>query len=278
VNKDWGLEVVQDIWNEVKPDIAHAIPFDLDEAVLGVFHVGSHSHGTYIPPTDKYGIDDVDLMVVCAPPPKFKLGLKNWDHAEYKHGKWDVVLYDWQKWLHMLRKSNPNVVGTLWLMREHSWVNPKSEALKNLLVNRELLLSNQMYPAFIGYARGQMYKMTHHAHQGYMGEKRKALVEKFGYDVKNASHLIRLLRMACEAFESGRLHVYRDFDAHDLIAIKSGKWSLEQVTAEAETLFIRAERAFATSKLRKHPNEHYIQKLMVQGYLETWGGGADIGE
>lgn len=31
-----------------------------------------------------------------------------------------------------------------------------------------------------------------------MGEKRKQLVAKHGYDTKNASHLIRLLRMGME--------------------------------------------------------------------------------
>lgn len=73
---------------------------------------------------------------------------------------------------------------------------------------------------------------------GYMGEKRKALVREFSYDVKNAAHLIRLLRMGIEFLETGVLRVLRP-DAEELISIKQGKWTLEQVKDEAERLFAR---------------------------------------
>jgi hypothetical protein len=48
-----------------------------------------------------------------------------------------------------------------------------------------------------------------------MGEKRKAMVRKYQYDVKNAAHLIRLLRMGAEFIESGNLQVYRTTDAEE---------------------------------------------------------------
>jgi len=38
------------------------------------------------------------------------------------------------------------------------------------------------------------FRKLHREHlSGYMGEKRKAMVRKYQYDVKNAAHLIRLL-------------------------------------------------------------------------------------
>lgn len=262
--------MIKDLWDEVRPDIQNSIPFDLERNTLAVFRVGSHSHGTYIPPTDKFGVDDIDLMVVVAPPPQFKIGLKQWEHAEYKHGKWDIVLYDWQKFLLMIRKSNPNVVGTLWLNREDIWLPSEVGEMAEAIRRKEDFLSKQMYPAFVGYARGQLYKMTHHAHQGYMGEKRKNLVAEFGYDVKNAAHLIRLLRMACEAFETGRLQVRRTFDAQELIDIKKGKWTKEQVIEEAEKLFARAESALAASTMREYPHDMLIQSLMLSGYRYAW--------
>lgn len=267
---------LQNLWYEVLPDLQLHVPFDLREAAQVVFRVGSHSHGTYIPPTDEFGIDDVDLMVIVVPPPQFKLGLKSWEHGEYKHGKWDVVLYEWGKWLNMLRKSNPNVLGTLWLEPEDTleFVRPYQadpfapwRAVKD---NREKFISKQMYPAFIGYARGQLHKMTHHVHQGYMGDKRTRLVERFGYDVKNAAHLVRLLRMACEAFETGKLVVRRP-DAADLKEIKAGVWSLHKVEVEAESLFARAERALAGSALADYPDDLFIQKAMLAGYGMGWG-------
>ena len=266
------MQTVRELWEEVLPDLVVSIPFSLERCTKVVFRVGSHSHGTYISPEDDSGIDDVDLMVVCVPPPEFKLGLRTWEHAEFKHSKWDVVFYDWQKWLIMVRKSNPNVVGTLWLEDEDIYIpnNGNANSIFDLMRNRRCLLSKQMYPAFVGYAKGQFYKMTHLAHQGYMGEKRKRLVEKYGYDVKNAAHMIRLLRMACEVFEYGRLQVKRTFDAEELIEIKTGKWSLDQVIEESQKLLTRAEGALSHTTVREFPDDLFIQKMMVQGYQENW--------
>lgn len=267
---------LRDHWFDLLPDLNMSVPFDLSQATQVVFRVGSHSHGTYIPPVDEFGVDDVDLMVICVPPPKFRLGLKEWTHGDYKHGRHDVVLYEWGKWLHMLRKSNPNVLGTLWLHPDDVLDTPRMYSIdafppyERLVAGREKLLSKQMYPAFIGYARGQLYKMTHHAHQGYMGDKRKRLVEQFGYDVKNAAHMIRLLRMACEAFESNRISVRRP-DAAELVDIKQGKWSLEQVVAEADKLFARAEGALAKTSLPEYPDDLFIQRIMLSGYAHGWG-------
>ena len=42
------------------------------------------------------------------------------------------------------------------------------------------------------------------------------MVWKYQYDVKNAAHLIRLLRMGTEFLETGRLQVYRTTDADEL--------------------------------------------------------------
>lgn len=263
-------------WFAALPELQSAVPFDLATAAKVVFRVGSHSHGTYVPPEDEFGIDDVDMMVICVPPPEHVLGLHRWEHSEYKVGRLDVVFYDWGKWLHMMMKSNPNVIGTLWLRPEDVLDAPRFESLDPfhtfdiLRNNRDLLLTKQMYPAFVGYAQGQLHKMTHHAHQGYMGEKRKRLVERFGYDVKNAAHLVRLLRMACEAFETNTLTVYRP-DAADLIAIKTGQWSRDQVLDEANALFQRAASAHQNSSLVPAPDTAFIERMMVQGYARGWG-------
>src|SRR5215471_4669238 len=79
------------------------------------------------------------------------------------------------------------------------------------------------------------FRKLHHEHfSGYMGEKRKAMVRKYQYDVKNAAHLIRLLRMGIEFLETGRLQVFRTSDADELKRIKRGGWTLEQVKQQAE--------------------------------------------
>jgi hypothetical protein len=105
--------------------------------------------------------------------------------------------------------------------------------------------------------------MEHFVFEGYMGEKRKKLVEKFSYDCKNASHLIRLLRMGIEFLTDGKLRVFRE-DAPELKDIKTGKWSLERVKAEANRLFILSQEAFVRSKLPEKPDTEKVEKLLIE--------------
>ena len=126
----------------------------------------------------------------------------------------------------------------------------------------------------IGYATQQLYKMEHQAFQGYMGDKRKRLVEKHGYDTKNAAHLIRLLRMGIEFLRDGELIVDRGgYDATELLANKNGEWSLERVKSESDRLFKRAEEVYDRSTLPQRPDREKVNELCVE-MVRTWLGDA----
>lgn len=84
----------------------------------------------------------------------------------------------------------------------------------------------------------------------------------FGYDTKNAAHLIRLLRMGIEFLTDGELHVLRS-DASQLLEIKKGFWTLEQVKDESSRLFGLAEQAYINSKLPNKPNPSKINNLSM---------------
>jgi hypothetical protein len=108
------------------------------------------------------------------------------------------------------------------------------------------------------------FRKLHRKHfSGYMGEKRKAMVRKYQYDVKNAAHLIRLLRMGSEFIETGALQVYRTSDADELKVIKRGGWTLEQVKAEAERLFAGVDVARARSPLPPEPDASAANELLI---------------
>jgi len=98
---------------------------------------------------------------------------------------------------------------------------------------------------------------------GYLGDKRKKLVLEHGYDTKNASHCIRLLRMGIELLSSGKLAVFRE-DARELVDIKLGKWTLERVQAEAEDLFEEARIAADKSPLPEKPDWCRISQSIVE--------------
>ena len=223
-------------------------------------YVGSISHGTQIPKMNPDSIDDIDIMGVAIAPRNVYLGLQKFEQKEVKYKEWDSVVYEIKKFFSLLLKQNPNVLGLLWL-RPEDYIYRSAEG-KEIIDSRDLFMSKQAYHSFVGYAHGQLHRMEHAACKGYMGQKRKQLVEKFGYDCKNAAHLIRLLRMGIEYLEDGELHVYRK-DAEEIKEIKSGKWSLDKVKHEADLLFIEAKMAYERSSLPEQPKYEEAEDLLI---------------
>lgn len=241
----------------------------LPDNLLFLGYRGSIAHGMYIPSSNPNSIDDKDLIGVFAGPIDYYLGLKKIKDAREKFYKeYDCVFYEIKKLVSLLANGNPNVLSILWMNERH--IIYQSKFYELLRQNRELFFSIKIYHAFIGYARSQLKRMTHHAHEGYMGEKRKKLVEKFGFDTKNASHLIRLLTMGIEFLVEKRLIVERIHDAKYLVDIKLGKYKLEEIQKRSERLFEKAEDLYIKSDLPNHPNYDEINELLsnyLLGYL-----------
>jgi len=236
------------------------------ENLIFLAYRGSVAHNMYIPNTDPYSIDDIDLMGVFIGPENYYIGLKKIKTTiEKKIEKngilYDCVYYEIRHFVRLLLKGNPNVLSMLWLEPEHYLL--MSSYFKKLLEYREAFNSKQVYYSFTGYAHDQLYKMENYSNKGYMGEKRKRLVEKFGYDTKNAAHLIRLLMMGIEFLHEGRLNVARYDDADILLDIKRGKWSLDEIKDTANIMFNLALMAKNNSKLPDSSNESKAEELVM---------------
>lgn len=101
-------------------------------------------------------------------------------------------------------------------------------------------------------------------------EKRSELEEQFGYDTKHAMHLVRLLRMGEEALTQGVLHVRRP-DAAELLAIRNGAWSYEDLVAYAERVDARVRtELYEKSVLPKKPDIHFAAQLMMEIQDSVW--------
>jgi len=244
---------------------------ELNEWCVMACYRGSIAHGIYKPNS----IDDKDVMVACVPPIEHYLGFmeyppdppRGWPGSltrEIKHNEWDIVVYEFRKLIKLLKIGNPNVLMTLWL--DDNYFIKRTRAWDVITENRDAFVGKHVYRSFTGYAYSQLRRMTAYTFDGYMGQKRKELVDKFGYDCKNAAHLIRLLRMGIEFMNDGQLYVTRH-DAAQLMEIKSGAWTLEQVKAEADRLFASAEEAYIHSKLPEGPDEKLIDALCVAAII-----------
>lgn len=244
----------------------HKILYNPD-SILTMYR-GSIAHNMYVPGSNPDSIDDIDIMAVHVPPIDCYFGLKQFGSRgtkEIKYNEWDIVIYEIKKFIGMLKNGNPNVLGCLWLKEEH--YIKKTTAGELLIKNRNLFVGRHVYESFIGYANGQLKKMEHCSFQGYMGDKRKKLVEKFGYDTHNAAHLIRLLEMVTEFLETGEMIMYRP-DADFFLSIKRGEWELDTVKKDAERLFGVAKEVYNNSKLPENVDPEKINKLCIN-IIET---------
>lgn len=231
---------------------------------------GSIAHGTFQPSSDPLSIDDKDTMALCVPPARFYLGLDQFGSRgtqEITVDEWDVVVYEVRKAVSLLRKGNPNVLSLLWLP-EHLWLK-RTPAGRLLIRNRHLFAARHVHRAFAGYASEQLQKMERGEYRGYMGDKRRGLVKRFGYDTKNASHLIRILRQGIEFLSTGELIVERP-DAPELLAIKRGEWDIDRVKEEARKLFDQAREALVHSPLPPDPPHGAISDLCVDVVRMAW--------
>jgi len=232
--------------------------YDISNVFVG--YRGSISHGMYRPSNEPNSLDDKDLLTVFIAGKEHYFGFGKRDVYETTLREWDVVSYELRKFIGLLLKCNPNVLSMLWL--DESYVKYVTSYWRELIANREIFVSKAAYQSFGGYARSQFKRMTHLAYEGYMGEKRKKLVEKHGYDTKNASHLIRLLIMGMEFLSEGKLYVKRH-DASYLLAIKDGEYSLEEIKREADNRFKLLEEAYLKSKLPEKPDREKAETLCM---------------
>jgi predicted nucleotidyltransferase len=90
--------------------------------------------------------------------------------------------------------------------------------------------------------------------------KRAALEKEFGYDTKHAMHLIRLMRMAGEILARGEVVVKRP-DAEELLAVRAGSLTFDQLLAEAESLGARLPELARTSPLPAEPDVERLDAL-----------------
>lgn len=282
---------------------------------------GSHSHGTYIPPEDENGTDDIDYCGVYFAPTDHYIGITRYpETVERMEGHSDIVMYEFLHFVRLLLKNNPNVLTWLWLTPEH--ITLQTYEWEAIVGVRERFLSKLTYNTFTGYSYSQLKKMERMSPEeaeryswlllqieaagfradkmapesnktvrewqqeyntlkkkflsGFMGDKRRQKVLKYGYDVKAASHLIRLLRMQVEILKDGIVLVDRTgWDADELTAIKRGEWSLERVKAEADQLFERGRAAVKASRLPDKPDvakiEPTISNLVYQRIRSVYG-------
>ena len=179
----------------------------------------------------------------------------------------DRVIYGIKKWFKLAAQGNPNFLEILWT--PENYFVKRSRQGDMLLAQRDIFLGKHVKPRYIGYAHAQLHRMDKLNKNANTNPKRVALVEEFGFDTKNAMHLIRLMRTGFEIITEGTIHVQRH-DARELLAIRRGEWKRERILEEANKIEDLINQAMVTSTLRTKPDDKAINELLMELVESKW--------
>lgn len=176
--------------------------------------------------------------------------IKSSDLREY-----DVTSYSIVEFFRLAAENNPNIIDSLFVPQR--CVSYMSDVGKVMRDNRKLFLHKGAYQKFKGYAYSQMKKIRERNPVG----KRAELVEKFGFDVKFAYHVVRLAQEAEQILSRGDLDI--EENREELKAIRRGEWSLEQLDEWFAKRTGMLDELFLKSDLRQEPDWLALNRILL---------------
>jgi predicted nucleotidyltransferase len=194
-------------------------------------------------------MSDEDRRGVFLPPAEHTWSLdKPPEQVETSGEGVEEVAWELEKFLRLALQANPNILETLWSPLVLS-ADPLGQELRDL---RECFLSRLIYQTYSGYVVSQFRLMERRQHDGT------------AFRPKPAMHLVRLLLSGIHAVRHGDILVDVGPHREELLAIRQGERSFEQVRARAEQLVREFEEAFATTRLPEAPDRGRVNRFLIR--------------
>jgi uncharacterized protein len=176
---------------------------------------------------------------------------------------YDFTVFSIVRYFQLLMDNNPNVIDSIFTPQE--CILHITEVGTMVREARHMFLSQQMYPKFKGYAYAQLHKMTSKEPTG----KRVAIREEFGFDVKFAYHLVRLLNECEQLLKFGTLDLRQNNE--QLKAIRRGEVPEEDIRKWASDKEKQLEQLYTETKLPVKPNETQLKELLLRCLEHHYG-------
>ncbi len=237
-----------------------------------------------------YGVSndasDVDVYGFCIPPKDmvfphlageilgFGQQIQRFEQYQQHHIKcadeskgyareYDLTIYSIVKYFDLCMQNNPNMIDSLFV--PDNCVLHITKIGNMVKDKRQIFLHKGSWHKFKGYAYSQMHKMKSQNRTG----KRQEIVAEFGYDVKFAYHVVRLLNEVEQILTEENLDLQRNRE--QLKSIRRGEWKLEDIENYFQEKEKLLETAYANSKLPHTPDQDKIKKLLVDCLEEYYG-------
>jgi hypothetical protein len=125
--------------------------------------------------------------------------------------------------------------------------------------------------AFLGYMQQQRQRLM--GERGQMNVKRPELIEKYDWDVKYGSHIIRLGFQGNDYMNTGSFPIPMPDEQRDYILdVRQGKIPENDVLTFAGELERDLKDAIDGTMLPDKPDYSAVNEFLIKAYQRTWGG------
>jgi predicted nucleotidyltransferase len=232
----------------------------------GVSNMGSDVdvYGVFVPPIDMVFPHASGYIQGFGPQP-------NVINVEQKHhivdkdtGKeYDFALYNLVNYFKLCAENNPNMVDSLFVPER--CVVHSDEVGDIMRENRRLFLCREIQKKLSGYAYSQLRKLRTKEPVG----KRKDTIAKYGYDVKFAYHVVRLVQQAEMVLSTGDLDLEANREL--LKEVRAGEWSLEKLETWFEKRQSDLDTLYINSPLPLLPRYDKLKPLLMNCLEARYG-------
>jgi len=227
---------------EVDSELAE-VAEDLQKYVIYRCQVGSKAYGLANEESDD------DIRGIYLPPARLHWSLYGLpEQLESADDDKDEVYWELEKFLRLALKANPNVLETLWT----PMVLDADETADELRSIRSAFLSKHLYKTYSGYVLSQFRRMAN------------SIKNKGTYKPKHAMHLIRLLYSGIHALTTGEIMVDVSEHRAELLEIRAGKLSFEEVRESALALDKQFQAEFDKTSLPDQPDYEIVDSFLVR--------------
>jgi predicted nucleotidyltransferase len=179
--------------------------------------------------------------------------------------EYDLSIYSIVKYFSLLMENNPNMIDSIFTPCRCVLHSTKvSETVRD---RRKEFLHKGCWHKFKGYSFAQLSKIKNKTNSS--NPKRSEMIDKFGYDVKFAYHVIRLLNECEQILMTGDLNLEQNRE--QLKSVRRGEWSLLQIDEFFESKQKTLEDLYAKSTLRHSPDVAALRELLLNCIEEHYG-------
>lgn len=201
-----------------------------------------------------HGFDDI---------PKFEQFQQHHIKDTSEKCEYDITIYSIIKYFKLVMQNNPNMIDSLFV--PVNCITHITQVGQMVRDERKSFLHKGSWHRFKGYSFQQLHKLKNKNKEGV----RKEDIEKYGYSLKFAYHLVRLLLEIRQILEEGDLDLQRNKEK--LSSIRRGEWSEERIIQFFEEQERDLELLYNKSNLPYGPDVNKIRTLLLKCLEHHYG-------